>query len=768
MTTTEENKDDSGEKPKKRRKYRLLRWIVYLFLFIIVYFVAVDLNLFWLFGKSPSVTELKHPKMAQASELYTSDGVMIGRYFNENRTPADFKHISPMLIKALVATEDARFYEHHGIDFQAFFSAIWSNIRGGNRGGSTLTQQLAKNLFKTRKDVSKGLLGYIPVVNTLISKSKEWTTAVKLEFNFNKDEILTMYLNTVDFGSNSFGVKTASKTFFNTTPDSLSVSQSAMLVGLLKAPSYYSPISNPKNCLARRNTVLKQMVKYRVITPSEYDQYSQDPIPREIFIEQAYDGSGTYLRGVVNNTLNTWCKKNGYDLYSDGLKIYTTIDSRIQKCAEAAVEEHMATLQKRFDQHWEGQNPWVDERNHELPGFIDSVVVKTDYYKTLKKKFGNKPVMMAKMLNRKRRIRIFTWKGEKDTSFSIIDSISYYKKFLHAGFMAMDPHTGFVKAWVGGINYKYFKYDHVKQSKRQPGSTFKPFVYAAAFDEGGYGPCDRMVNRPVTINYVENGENKSWSPHNADFVFDGDSMTLRHALAMSINSIAAQMTEKIGWTTVAKYAHRCGIQSPLAEVPSICLGSSDVSLFELVGAYSTFVNDGKWIEPKFISVVKDQYGKVIYTFTSQTRQAVTQETAFLILDMLKGGLDEGGTSSNLWAYDLFKGKEGNELGGKTGTSSNHSDGWFVGVSKDLVGGSWVGGEDRCIHFRSTEQGEGAKTALPIFGLFMEKVYKDESIGITKGRFPKPTVKITKSYNCHTRIKKTKKDSTDVKGDDDAT
>ena len=692
---------------------------------------------------------------------------MIGRYFNENRTPADYKHISPVLVKALIATEDARFYEHHGIDFKAFFSAIWSNIRGGNRGGSTLTQQLAKNLFKTRKEPSKGLLGYIPGLSTLISKSKEWTTAVKLEFNFSKEQILTMYLNTVDFGSNTFGIKTASKTYFNTAPDSLSISQSAMLVGLLKAPSYYSPILNPKNCISRRNTVLQQMVKYNVITKSDYEQSSKDSIPHGLFIEQAYDGPGTYLRGTINNTLKVWCRKNGYDLYTDGLKIYTTIDSRIQQCAEDAVTLHMATLQKRFDQHWQGENPWVDERNHELPHFIDSLVVRTEYYKAMKKRFRNNSVMLTKAMHRKRRMKIFTWKGEKDTSFSLIDSISYYKRFLHAGFMAMDPHNGAVKAWVGGINYKYFKYDHVKQSKRQPGSTFKPFVYAAAFDEGGYGPCDRMVNRPVTINYMENGEHKSWSPHNADFVFDGDSMTLRHALAMSINSIAAQMTEKIGWSSVAKYAHKCGIQSPLAEVPSICLGSSDVSLYELVGAYSTFVNEGTWIEPKFITEVKDNKGKVIYTFTSQTHRAVSQETAYLILDMLKGGLDEGGTSSNLWGYDIFKGgKEPNELGGKTGTSSNHSDGWFVGVSKDLVGGSWVGGEDRCIHFRSTEQGEGAKTALPIFGLFLESVYKNESIGLGKGRFPKPSVKITKNYNCHTRYKKTKKDST--ARDDDGT
>jgi len=755
----EEKNEASKSQPKKR--LRILRWMLYFLGFIFLYFISVDLNILWLFGKSPSISELKHPKLAQASELYTSDGVMIGRYFNENRTPADYKHISPVLIKALIATEDARFYEHHGIDFKAFFSAIWATIHGGNRGGSTLTQQLAKNLFKTRNDISKGLLGYIPVLNTLIGKSKEWTTAIKLEINFSKEEILTMYLNTVDFGSNSFGIKTASKTFFNTAPDSLSISQCAMLVGLLKAPSAYSPISNPKNCLYRRTTVLQQMLKYKVITATEYENCYKDPLPRSIFIEQAYDGPGTYLRGVVNNTLKVWCKKNGYDLYSDGLKIYTTIDSRIQQCAEDALTEHMASLQKRFDQHWEGQNPWVDERNKELPHFIDSLVVRTDYYKAMKKKYGKKSVQLAKALNQKRRMKIFTWKGEKDTSFSIIDSIRYYKRFLHAGFMAMNPHNGAVKAWVGGINYKYFKYDHVKQSKRQPGSTFKPFVYAAAFDEGGYGPCDRMVNKPVTINYIENGEQKSWSPHNADFIFDGDSMTLRHALAMSVNSIAAQMTEKIGWATVAKYAHKCGIQSPLAEVPSICLGSSDVSLYELVGAYATFVNDGVWIEPKFITQVKDRSGKLIYSFTSQTRRAVTQETAFLILDMLKGGLDEGGTSSNLWVYDLFKGgKEPNELGGKTGTSSNHSDGWFVGVSKDLVGGSWVGGEDRCIHFRSTEQGEGAKTALPIFGLFMERVYKNEAIGITKGRFPKPSVKISKPYNCHTRIKKTKKDDVD--------
>lgn len=764
MVDNKKKKQKQTRKSKPKKKVNIfLKGFGYTFAFVVIYIIAVDFNFLWLFGKSPSVSELQSAEVNEASRLYSADGVLLGKYYNENRVPVEYEKISPIVIKALVATEDVRFYEHSGIDLQAWASVLWYAIKGDQRGGSTITQQLAKNLFKTRKDVSKGLLGYVPVVNTIIYKSKEWITAYKLERHFSKKEILTMYLNTVDFGSNTFGIKTAAKTFFNTPTDKIKTEQAAMLVGMLKAPTYYSPVRNKKNALKRRNTVLAQMVKYDVISSEEYERLKVKDLGLDYHVEQHYEGQATYFRGVANNFLKQWCKENGYDLYSSGLKIYTTIDSRMQKYAEEAVQEHMSRLQKRFEQHINGSDPWVDERNRPLPRYVDSLIVKTEFYKNLKEQYPNKPVTIAKILNTPRKMTVFTWKGERDTMLSPLDSIKHSKKFLHAGFMSMDPKTGHIKAWVGGINYKHFKYDHVKQAKRQPGSTFKAFVYAAALDNG-YCPCDRVVDGPVTINYVENGEDKSWTPKNADWYFSYDSMTLRHAMAMSINVVAAKMTQKIGWEKVIEYAHKCGIKSKLANVPSIGLGPSEVNLYELVGAYGTFMNNGVHTEPVFITRIEDKDGKVIKEFTPKTTRALSEETAYLMQTMLRAGVEEGGTTSALWEFPEIwpHGKIRNELGGKTGTSSNYSDGWFVGVSKDLVGGVWVGGDDRCIHFRSSTLGEGAKTALPIYGRFMEKVYKDTSLGITFGPFPKAKVKINKQYNCHTSYRKREmKDSTDT-------
>jgi penicillin-binding protein 1A len=723
-----------------------LKKFAHAFVLIMLFFGMVDMNFLWLFGKSPSLDQLENPDTELASELYTADGVMIGKYYTENRTPVDYKQLSPWLVKALVSTEDVRFYHHAGIDFQALPSVILYSARGDNRGASTITQQLAKNLYKTRNGGSAGLFGHIPGLSTIISKTKEWITAIKLERRYTKEEILSMYLNTVDFGANAYGIHTAAKTFFSVSPDSLDIGQAAMLVGLLKAPTTYSPILHPKNALARRNTVLAQMYKYHAINKSTYDSIKETPIELDYHVENHYEGPASYFRGVLNNYLKDWCRDNGYDLYTDGLKIYTTIDSRMQEYAEEAVAEHMKDLQRRFNQVWKGQNPWVDAHGNEIPLFIDSAAMQTPYYKWLKKHYKGNQDSINVYLNKPKEMTVFSWHGDRDTVFSTMDSLRYYKRFLHAGFMAMDPYSGQIKAWVGGINYKYFQYDHVMQAKRQPGSTFKPILYAAAF-ENGWGPCDRIQDMPVTIHYVEHGEKKTWSPHNADYVFSGSQMTLRHAMARSVNSVAAQLTEKIGWTTVIDYAHRLGIKSDLQEVPSVGLGSSDVSVYELTGAYSTFMNHGIWTEPAFLVKIVDRNGKVIHTFNPTRKRAISEETAWLMTYMLAGGLEEpGGTSQALFSFNLFK---GNQLGGKTGTSSNHSDGWFVGVSKDLVAGMWVGGEERSIHFKNSATGEGAKTALPIFGRFMEKVYADKSLGITMGYLPKPTIKIEKPYNCRT-------------------
>ncbi|WP_255474152.1 penicillin-binding protein 1A [Pontibacter qinzhouensis] len=729
---------------------------------IVFYLFSVEHNLFYLFGSSPSLDRLENPRSDQASELYTADGQLIGKYFRENRSPVSYDQVSPVLVKALIATEDVRFYQHSGIDPSAIASILYGTLLGGDsRGGSTISQQLAKNLYKTRADDSKGALGHIPGANILISKTKEWITAIKLEQRYTKEEILAMYLNTVDFGSNSFGIKVASKTFFNTSPDSLKPEQAAVLVGLLKAPTSYSPRFNPANSKRRRNTVLAQMAKYNFLSKAEADSLSTLPLTLQYKVENHYDGPATYFRGAVADYLKEWCTQNGYDLYRDGLKVYTTIDSRMQQHAENAIEKQMRVLQRRFDSHWKDKNPWVDEKNREIPGFIESTIKRTAYYKRLKEKHGNDTEAINRELNTPRDMMVFTWDNpqlEKKVTMSPLDSLRYYKRFLHGGMMTMDPFSGEIKAWVGGINFKYFKYDHVKQARRQPGSTFKPFVYVAAIDNG-YSPCDKIVDKRITINYVENGEKKDWSPTNADWVYTGAPMTLRRAMGKSVNSVTAQLTELVGWETVVKYAKRLGISSPLQAVPSIGLGPSDVSVYEMVGAYSTFPNQGFYTTPRFITRIEDRNGNLIHQFVPKQKKVLSEETAFLMMHMLKGGMEEpGGTSQALWEYDLWK---GNEIGGKTGTTSNHSDGWFMGVTKDLVTGVWVGAEDRSIHFRTSALGEGSKTALPVFGLYMEQIYKDTALGYTRGRFPSPTVKISKKYNCTTVLPKAAPDSTAI-------
>ncbi|GAB3560387.1 penicillin-binding protein 1A [Spirosoma fluminis] len=716
------------------------------------YVFILNYNFLYLTGEMPSVEELRNPKLNQSSEIYSQDGIMIGKFYAENRTPIKYENIPKQLINALVATEDARFYEHNGVDPRAIGRAV-INL-GSEGGGSTITQQLAKNLFKTRRKNNSGLLNRIPFVRKIIYKSKEWLMAIKLERNFSKEEIITYYFNTVDFGSNAFGLKTAARTFFNKLPDSLNIQEGAVLVGLQKATTNYNPLKNPKRSKERRNVVLSQMAKYKFLTATQADSLSALPLVTEYTPENPYSGPASYLKNVVQDYVKKWGEENGYDLYTDGLRIVTTIDSRMQTYAEQATSEKMKQLQRTFDNHWRGRNPWTDEDGNELPGFIDSVARRTERYKTLSRRFL--PLypdsIMYYMKNVKYKMRVFSWsnkRGYDSTRMTPYDSIAYYKHFLQSGMVAMDPHTGYIRAWVGGLNYDYFKYDHVKQGKRQPGSTFKPFVYTAAIDDTlvNLSPCDRIQDRPFRKEYRENGEDKVWEPRNSTGYYSYSNMTLRRALARSVNSITAQLTDRVTPERVVEYAHRLGIKSRLDAVPSIGLGSSDVSLYELVASYCTFVNDGEAIEPLIVQRIEDRDGNVIETFTTQRKRAISAETAFLMRYMLQGGLQEsGGTSQNLWSFNLFKNRH--EMGGKTGTTSNNSDGWFVGVSNNLVVGAWVGGDDRSIHFRSTDLGEGAKTALPIVGTFLEKVYADAKFKNLQGPFPKPTIPISKEYlNC---------------------
>ena len=718
----------------------------------VIYLFVVDINLFWLFGKSPGILSIKNPNQSEASVIITSDGKVLGKYFRENRTPVTYKEISPKLIKTLISTEDERFYQHFGIDFQAVFAALRDMTKGKSRGASTITQQLVKNMYKTRNQYSTGLFGYIPGVKLIVMKTKEWTTAIKIEMFYSKEDILTMYLNTVDFGSNSFGIYTAAKTFFKTSPANLNYEQSATLVGLLKATTSYSPIAHPKRSKERRDLVLENLLTHNVISRQECDSLKELPIKLNFSVEQSYDGDALHFRAYLDKYLQDWEKETGYDIYGDGLKIYVALDSRLQKYAEEAVNKQMRRIQTRFFEHWRGQNPWQDENHKDIVNFIEDKAKKTKRYAALKNQFDDNTDSIEKYLNEPHRTKVFDYKlGEKDTTLSVMDSIRYMNHFMHSSFVAMEPESGLVRAWVGDIDFKFWQYDKVAQSKRQPGSTFKLFVYTTAI-MNGMSPCDMITDKAVTWNYVEKGEDKSWSPHNANGVFTGTTMTLKHAFGRSINSVAVQLAQKYGIEDIIKYAHLLGIRTPLEEIPSISLGSSDVSLLELVNSFGTVINEGMYHDPILVTRIEDKDGKVVYEPKTEQKRVIPYEAAWLVTELLKGGMTEpGATTQALWEWDLFRWNT--DFGGKTGTSSNHSDAWFVGVSPKLIGGAWVGGEHRSVHFRTGQLGEGSKTALPIFGLFMEKVLKDENFKKYRGKFPtKPKEKISRSYGCHTYIK----------------
>lgn len=725
-------------------KKLLLSGATFLVLFFI-YLIMVDINFLWLFGKSPSLSSISNPNQSVASVIYSADGKPLGKYFRENRTPVDFDEISPILIKTLIATEDERFYEHFGVDLKGVFAAVKDMTQGRARGASTITQQLVKNMFKVRSQYSRGLLGQIPGLRLLIAKSKEWISAVKIEMFYDKNEILTMYLNTVDFGSNAYGIKTACKTYFKTSPKNLTIEQSATLVGLLKATTTYNPRVNPKNSLKRRNVVLENLRNQHIITAAEFDSIKRIPIKLNYSVESNYDGQALYFREAVAQSLEKWCKDNEMDLYSDGLKIYTTLDTRMQKYAEEAVDTQMRVVQRNFENHWGRENPWRDENHEEIVGFVEDIAKKTPLYKYLVQKYSGQPDSVTYYLNEPRRLKVFDYKdGVKDTTFSCMDSIRYMERFMHTGFVAMEPQTGYVKAWVGDINFETWKYDKVI-SKRQPGSTFKLFGYTTAIEKG-LSPCDTRPDNYITWDVMEKGELVKWVPRNANGEYTGQNLTLKAAFARSINTIAVKLAQETGTEAIIKTAHAMGIKTPLNNIPAVCLGASDVSLLELVNSYCTVVNEGKTHDPVLVTRIEDHDGNVLYEYKPVQKQAITYETAFLMTQLLRAGLTEyNATSQNLWTYDIFR--QNTEFGGKTGTSSNHSDAWFVGVSPNLVGGAWVGGEHRSIHFRTGKLGEGSKTALPIFGLFMEKVLADNNLSKYRAKFPKPTQPINKQYEC---------------------
>ena len=726
--------------------YKAIAGIISFVVFVILYFTAVNLNFLWLFGKSPTIHSIMHPETSEASELYSEDSVLIGKYFNENRTPVEYEEINPVFFKALIDTEDERFYSHHGIDFQGLFAAFKDILKGHARGASTLTQQLVKNMFRVRTQYSTGLLGKIPGVKILIMKSKEWVLAVELEMFYEKKEILTMYANTVDFGSNAFGIKTAAKTYFNTTPKDLTAEQAAVLVGLLKATSTYNPRINPENSIMRRNVVLDNMQKHGHLTKQECDSIKKLPLGLNYKVETVYDGKALYFREAVANYLRQWCKDKGIDLYSAGLKIYSTLNYKMQKYAEEALVKQMRTVQRNFRNHWGDQDPWRDENHNVIPNFIEDLAKKTDHYKALSQKYDNEDSIFY-YLNQKHKVKLFDYDGEKEEEMSTLDSIRYMVKFMHAGFVSMEPQNGHVKAWVGDIDFKSWKYDKVT-AMRQPGSTFKLFVYTEAMNQG-LTPCDRRLDDYISLDVMnEKGELEPWRPHNANGYFTGDSIPLLAAFAQSINSVAVRVGMEVGTSNIVKTAHNMGIKSPLHDTPSISLGSSDVNLLELVNAYSTVVDDGRVHEPVLVTKIVDRHGKVIYTAKDESHQAIPYRSAFFMQQLLQGGLREyGGTSMALWRF-VRKFDKSTSFGGKTGTSNNHSDAWFVGVTPGLVSGAWVGGEYRSIHFRTGALGQGSRTALPIVGYYLESVLDDPQFSKYRRKFPNPKEDIDRScYSC---------------------
>ena len=734
------------------------------FVAFFVYLGMVDINFLWLFGKSPGWSTINNPITAQASEIYSADGKLIGKYFNENRTPVTYGDVNPVFWNTLIDTEDERFYSHWGVDPIGMFAAAKDAVtKGDGRGASTITQQLAKNLFRVRTEYSTGLLGKIPGIRMLIMKTKEWIIATKLELSYDKNTILSMYANTVDFGSSAYGIKTACKTYFNIAPKDLTAAQSATLVGMLKATTTYNPITHPENSLKRRNTVLANMVRRGHLSQAVYDSLSQTPLRLKYNVETNYDGQANYFREAVADYLKDWCEANGYDLYTSGLKIYTTLDTRMQKYAEDAATKQMRQVQQNFKNHWGKNDPWIDERGRVIPDFIEGIARKQPVYNWLLEKFPSQPDSITYYLNKPHKVKLFDYvKGSIEMNISTMDSIRYMVRFMHCAFVAMEPQTGAVKAWVGDINFDSWKYDKVK-AMRQPGSTFKLFVYTEAMNQG-LTPCDKRRDEYITMQVYDKKKHEvvTWTPSNANGSFSGDSMPLKSAFAKSINSVAVRLGQEMGIKRIIETAEKMGIKSPLEDAPSLALGSSDVNLLELTNAYCTIANDGMHHEPVLVTRIEDKDGKEVFLGPATSEQAVPYKTAFLVQQLLMGGMREpGGTSQSLWGY--VGDYRDTDFGGKTGTSNNHSDAWFMGVSPKLVVGAWVGGEYRSIHFRTGALGQGSRTALPICGYFLQSVFRDPAFKQYHGKFGKPRdADITRDmYLCDSYYPRAKKDTTET-------
>ena len=729
---------------------RLVIRIIWLFItlsiftIIYVFFSAANGS----YGSMPDLQQLENPKTNLATQIISSDGEVLGKfYYQDNRTPIQFNELPKNIVDALVATEDERFYNHSGIDWKRTISAI---IFLGNRGGaSTITQQLARQIFVGVRSRNLG--------EAIIQKIKEWVLSVQLERRYTKKEIIAMYLNVYDFGYNADGIRSAAKIFFDSDPLNLKIEQSAMLIGMLKNSSYYNPIRRPKLVKERRNIVLKQMFRNEYIKKEVLDSIIDLPLEIKYTPESHREGLATYFRAYLQEFMRGWINNNRkedgtkYNIYRDGLKIYTTIDSKLQEIGEQAVKSHMKNLQKEFfNQNRSADNqtaPFLELREGQIDTLMERSAYRSERWRNKTNSGWDKDKILLNFYE-PTEMRVFSWRGEIDTIMSPMDSIRYYKHFLRASMMSMEPQTGHVKVWIGGYDYKHFQYDQVKQGKRQIGSTFKPFLYATAIDQLKLSPCDILPDALFCIEPMKHGNIDAWCPKNSGDKYGRD-RTLKNALANSVNTVSARLMDKVGPRPVINLAKKMGITSRIPPVPSIALGTPDISLFELVGAYSTFANRGIYVKPIMVSRIEDKNGTVIYESVPRTEDVLSEEAAYVTISLMKGVTEHGsgarlrhaGLEEENYIYKnivtgypyIFE----NPIAGKTGTTQNQSDGWFMGMVPNLVTGVWVGGEDRSIHFDEIAYGQGATMALPIWGQFMKNVYLKPELGVSQEDFIEP-------------------------------
>ncbi|WP_445386293.1 penicillin-binding protein 1A [Robiginitalea sp. IMCC44478] len=748
----------SKKTQKKNTKgfWPFIKWFWILFASGILAVVLIFLLASWgAFGEMPTFERLENPQTNLATEIISSDGKTLGKYYlDDNRTPIAYKDLPENLVNALVATEDARFYEHSGIDARGFLRALF--FLGTRGGASTISQQLARQLFVGVRSRN--------VFEAVTQKIKEWVIATRLERNYTKEEIISMYLNIYDFGNNADGIRSAARIYFGKEPPELKTEESAMLVGMLKNSSLFNPLRREEMTRDRRNTVLAQMAKYDYITEDVRDSLIASKMDINYNPESHSQGPAAYFRMYLQRWLKEWIAENPkpalkgerdtWNIYLDGLKVYTTIDSRMQANAEAAVQAHMNKLQKEFFvQNTRQRNPttpFLDLNSEEIRGIMERAMKNSARWRGMKDA-GKSEKEIRESFNVPTEMTVFDWNAptkEKDTVLTPLDSIRYYKTFLRAAMMSMEPQTGHVKAWVGGLNYRHFQYDNVIQGARQAGSTFKPFVYAAAIDQLRRSPCDTLPDTQYCIEAGKHGNPEPWCPKNSDGKYSGRTYTLKDALANSVNTVTAQLIDEVGPRPVVSIVKSLGLTRDIPEVPSIALGTPDFNVYEMVGAYGAFANQGVYVKPVMVTRIEDKNGTVLYEYTPETKDVLSKEVAYAMIDLMKG-VTEGGSGTRLrhsmnkdngvykeimtgYPYQFT-----NPIAGKTGTTQNQSDGWFMGMVPNLVTGVWVGGEDRATHFKSILYGQGASMALPIWALYMKENYANSDLNISKEDFVKP-------------------------------